>query len=52
MSKLQQEYKLHSVIMTARTERKAEVSPRLMARMAGVNAERWKERASVAGERQ
>jgi len=36
MSKQQQEYKMNSVIMTARTEQKAEVSPRFMARMAGV----------------
>jgi hypothetical protein len=36
MSQLQQGYKMNSVIMTAQTERKAEVSPRFMARMAGV----------------
>jgi len=36
MSELQQEQTMNSVIMTARTERKAEISPRTKARMAGV----------------
>jgi hypothetical protein len=36
MSELQQEHKMNSDIMTARTERKAEVSPRTKARLAGV----------------
>ena len=36
MSQLQPEYKMNSVIMTARTGWKAEVSPRTKARMAGV----------------
>ena len=36
MSKLHQEHQMNSVIMTGRTERKAEVSPRTKARMAGV----------------